>query len=271
MIDVNSLKAMLEKSNASNIYEVYVPSMKKNLNFKSMTAGMRKTLAKYALSDSKSNFSDFQLAKLSLIKTLCIDPINEKKITEIDFISLLSDIRRNNMLEDFKLNITCGECKKQFTYVLDFDKIMENCKNLGEIKEEFEIFDKKLNKKIRFCISDPYVIDLISLALYLEDIGAQGKDVDSEKLLIYPLVSIRHVFIEGEPVIGFEELDFAERLKVLEMFDDPIMYGPGSLTEAILEKFMVFEKINTVFDKVCCMSCGKELKGILSSDDFFTI
>lgn len=263
--------SMLEKSNASNVYEVYVPSMKRNFNFKSMTAGMRKTLAKYALSDSKTNFSDFQLAKLSLIKTLCIEPIDEKKISEIDFISILSEIRRNNMLEEFKLNITCGECKKSFSYTLNFDKIIENCKAIGQLREEFEIFDKKLNKKVRFLIGDPFVIDLISLALYLEEIESQGKDVDSEKLLIYPLISVKNLFVEGEPVVGYEELDFGKKLKLLEGFDDPIMYGPGSLTETILEKFMIFDKINTVFEKVNCLHCNAELKGIMSSDDFFII
>ena len=263
MLDVKSVMEILNKSNGENLYEVVVPSTKQKVTMQPMTIGMRKTLSKFAMVDTKIEYLDFQLAKIGLVKSLNVSKdLDEYKLTEIDVISLLAQIMNNNLLENIILVITCNKCKTEFKTALEFQKIINICSGI-----EFPVvpYEKEINNiKYKLVLAKPYMIDMLTI----EKAVASNSELNNNDMIINkPLLFVRDIFINDQQV-EFKSID--EKLEVIENLPGKLVSGKNDIYEKILESFPTYASESVdLFTVPNCPKCNQLLGGTVTSDNFF--
>jgi len=255
---INDVVSLFEKSYSEHIYNVYIPSLKKEFAFKGTNVGLRKSIAKSIIS---LNDTDYQITKLGLIKTLCIDnSFSIDSITEIDFISILAQIRNNNVSEPLSLSIKCSKCSGNFNYDLNFNNIIENC-NKYVFNNITKIYNKDI--KIEFDIKSPKIIDIIKLKKYTDDNNIVSANYDLLKYFLY----INDIKINDECVENFSKLDITDKLKLFDNIPDDIIYdNKESLVNTIKDNF---SDINNIYDSITCPLCKKNMERVITHDTFF--
>lgn len=265
---VSDVKKLIDDSNGKNLINIYIPSIKKEYSFKPITIGMRKTLSKYSIT-SEENPTEFQIAKLGLIKSLCVEDINENYITEIDFICILASLRAANIMEGLNINLHCNTCNTEFQHIINFEKIIENCNKYSFKNEEF-IF-KIEDSTYKFILSEPSIIDILTLDKTLDEKIENKKDRDIVRALNTPHLFIKRIYKDNELIDDYLDMNILDRINFIDnSFDDEILFGEKGLIILVQEKFKVREIIE-LYDKVICPGCKTDLGGVVNSDSFFTI
>lgn len=263
---ISDVKKLLDESNGKNLIKINIPSLKKEYSFKPITIGMRKTLSKYSIT-SEENPIDFQIAKLGLIKSLCVEDINENYITEVDFICILASLRAANIMDNLAIKLHCNNCSNEFQHNINFDTIINNCNNYKFKTEEFSF--KIENNIYKFILSEPSVIDILTLDKYIED--QIKSNINIVRALNTPYLFIKQIYKDNEIIEDYLEKSILERIQFIDdSFDDEILFGEKGLLEVVQEKFKVKEIID-IYDKVICPGCNSDLGGVVNSDSFFTI
>ena len=263
---VNDVKQLLEESNGKNLIEITIPSLKSVYHFKPITIGMRKTLSKFAISSEENN-TDFQIAKLGLIKSLCVENINENNITEIDFICILASLRAANIMDNLNIKIHCNSCETEFNHGLNFNTIIDNCISYQDTKQDF-IF-KIEDSQYKFILSEPSVIDEITLDKYIDQLEIDNKEVvrSLNKAYLY----IKSIYKDDELVDDYMDMNILERIQFLDnSFDDEVFFGENGLLNTIQTNFDR-KRIIDLYGDIICPGCNKNLGGVINSDNFFTI
>lgn len=263
---VNDVKKLLDESNSMNLISILIPSLKKEFKFKPITIGMRKTLSKFAIS-AESNIADFQIAKLGLIKSLCIENINENLLTEVDFICILASLRDANIMDDLKVKIHCNSCGNEFNHTINFNTIIDNCNNYKFLFHQFCFNTNNINYK--FVLSNPSTIDEITLDKYIEQLNVDNKEII--RALNKSYLYIKEIYRETELIEDYMDMNILQRIQFLdESFDDEVFFGENGLLNTTQNIFNR-EKIVQLYGNVICPGCNKDLGGIIDSDNFFTI
>ena len=260
---------VLSENNANSLFEAKIHSTGKVYQFRPMTVGMRKSLAKFSIggNESKDELVKFQTAKMAMLKTLCTDTLDEKTVTEVDFISLLAAVRSNSSIDELTLNMTCGTetCKKQFTYKIDFDSIINKCSEF-KFKTLEPVFYDKANRSYKLILSYPSALDEVMM-------NAQSDSMEPAIYkLTYPYIYVRQIFINGNEIENFAGRSLTERIALIDKLPDEILYNASAtnLYKTVYEEFNTDGIVN-VYGELKCPGCGNNLEGVVTSDNFFTI
>lgn len=268
----NELLKLLKAEAGESPQKIYIPSMKKEMSFKPLTAGMQKTISRVAIEDTSFSMGDYRLTQLSCLKALCLENFEEQKITDIDFLCALASLRVYNKLEPLALTLNC-ECGQKVSFNLNCEYVIEQLRNYTSEKLTFQ------KKHFMFELGDPYILDVINFEVLDEMIQKDEKlsqSMDSNKMRIvnYPIQFIKNIFVgpDQEPIDNYSELKFNEKIELLDNFPSGIIYGEGeTLVKFILEKFNP-DRLNKFFQKIYCPFCKKDNKeGALSTANFFII
>ena len=92
MNDINNVLSVLDAINKENTFSFYVPSLKRDVKFKSITTGQQKTLLKAAV-DNPIFQTRFILAAYSIINENCVERDILSSITTVDSLSILLQYR----------------------------------------------------------------------------------------------------------------------------------------------------------------------------------
>ena len=265
---------LVSESNGSHVYEVFIPSLKKELTFKPITTGQQKTLSKFSMDAKEFNFK-YELLKLSLFDNLLVgeDGLSSSCLTEIDLISLLAGLRLNNMSDPLEIEMYCGSCTHKFNYAIDFEKIIETCK-----KYEFPLFDFSFDANdihYDLVIADPTYKNLIELDEYIRQMAIEMKmdeeDITDFRAFNKPATFIKTVSINGNIVEGFSDAGFIDKLKFYNMLPPKITFGgKKSILNLILDEFDLSASDN-MMGKINCPNCKHEMEDVLTNDNFFII
>lgn len=267
-IKMSEIMAVLEKVNAENLYVVKVPGTGQELSFRPLTVGMRKSLAKFALGDmSDSSMNEFQMAKMAMLKSLSVTNFDENDITEIDFISMLAQVRNSNSIEDLTLNITCmnNSCGKRFAHVVNLDDIVDRCSKFDFLQKKVEVVDKH-NVKYVFTLGYPSMMDVLAMRKF-------GETTDPEIYrLTYPYIYLKMISVDGNDIDDFRQSDIHRRIAVIEGLNDSVLYkgGDNSVYRMVYEKFGD-DNVFKVYGDVRCPFCQYEMGGVVTTDSFFII
>ena len=259
---------VLSEKNASALFGAEIPSTKERVSFRPMTVGMRKTLAKFAIGDdTPEEMIKFQTAKMALLKTLCISGLDDRKLTEIDFISLLACVRNNSSIDDLILNMTCGnaECKKEFTYNVDFEGIIDRCSKF-EFKKSEHVFKDRQGTSYRIVLEYPSAMDAVAISDMVVDMGPE------EFKLTYPYIFVKSIFIEDDEIEDFAGQSLAKRIEIVDGLPGEILYNvsENNLYKVVYDDFGA-DNIMNLYGELKCPGCGKDMEGVVTSDNFFTI
>jgi hypothetical protein len=277
-MNLESALQLLNESNGTHSYEIYIPSVGKNLMFKPITTGQQKTISKFSIgtkTDVKFNFN-YEMLKLGLFDTLVIgDEISSDQLTEIDIIAFFAGVRVNNISDPLEIKFTCGKCGTTFDKAIDMEKIIERCKNYkaAEFDFSFTVDDNKYN----LGIAEPTYKNLLELEEYLiqmkETMDYNVDEIVELRAFTKPSVYIKTVNINGMEIDSFSSAGFVEKLTLYNSLPPKITFnGKDSILNLILRDFDLEATQNMMGDVECTNEiCKEKLEGVLTNDSFFII
>ena len=283
---IEDVRKIIEGSTGNSLVRVTVPSTGKQMLFKPMTVGMKKSVAKFSLNDSSDEAGvEFQIAKLALIQALCPE-IDVDTLTDVDFIAILCNIRMNSSMEPLKLSIKCDakvadgvdgngkhktkKCGEAFEHSVNFASIIDNC-----MKFEFKQVEKvvKIDDAITITmtLTNPRIKDILELEKYLltvDDETARLRD----RIIHSPYLHITGLKVNGENVEDFTTHGLFERIDVLDGLGSAAMFDGKDGSSVFNEIRGMFSPDDyRIFEEVKCPKCGNTREGVFSTDSFFTI
>ena len=260
---IDEIRKALEDLGGKNLFTVTTPQSKVTFSFKSMTVGLRKSMSKFAVGDSGN---DFKIAQMGLLKTLCAGEFNEESLSEIDFIYLLSELRRWNYSDKLTVSIRCGKCKEKFNHELDFNRIIDKCFEYQAVAAEFEIKDK-VGITYRFLLGEPSMMDIMSYRKFTE------KEDSTTSALTLPYLYIRNIAINGQVVVDYASKPLVDRMAFVESLPGEVVYAEdNNLIDHIFNQFGDrTNKVNDIYGVLKCPSCKMDLGGVVNTDSFFIV
>ncbi len=272
-MNIETAKELLRKSNGAGMYDVWIPSLKKAVQFKHMTAGQRKSVSKISM-EYEGNATRYQFAKLALIDELSLDPtLKAEALTDADFVCVTAALRRNNVLTPLQLKSTCSKCDKPFTFDVDFDDMDRRARAYEQ--KVFSVSKSVGGVDFSMVVSDPLatsVIEFGQVTLEASKHGDASDDYARFQLLNYPLQFVKELSMNGELVEGFETMGFFDRVQFFDEFvpGDVTLDEKDGLAVKVYESFLP-DRLDTLFQDVSCPHCGDKKEGLVTADSFFTI
>ena len=276
-MNLDAARELLKKTNGIGTYEVFIPTLKKTIPFLQMTTGQRKTISKLAI-EYGIDMLEYQFIKLGVIAELCLDKtINVETLSDIDFLSILSSIRKNNVLTPLELSFKCEKCQKDNKFTVDFSSIEDKCKSF----ETKNILISTISNgiKVSMILSDPSILSVLSYNQFLiklldlkKDTETLETDLNHHQLLNYPIQFIKDILINDEIIDDFKTMNFFEKVKFLDesIPSDLIFNEKDGLVVTAYGNFKE-NRLDSVFQEVKCEQCGDIKEGAISLDSFFII
>ena len=269
-MELSIIKQLLNANNGQHIYKIYIPSLKKEMSFKLMNTGQIKSISKLAMDESTL---EFKLSQLGIIQELCLDEsFNIEKITDVDFISILTGLRINNVLEDLKLTVTCGVCEEKFNNTVNMGNIIKKC--IEYVPKHFTL-EKEVNGiKFKIEYGDAFYANHINVENVMNSVTVNENIDDNEKVktnfTIYPMQFIKEIYINNTN-IEFNKLNMEEMLDVIDEFPPYVLFGEDGLLKTVT-KNIEKDKIDNFFEKIECPKCKNLIMGGLDDfENFFTL
>lgn len=250
-MDYNSVQQALQEKYSTNLTDIYVPSMKKKLDFKSITVGEQKSLTKMIIDSDDNDYKMYQII-LGLIKNNCVtDGFDISKLLEIDRIKILIELYQSNFYLD-DANLTCENCNTINVVKTDYSKIIKILDNMDITPVDFVIGD------ITFTIAYPSVVRMSDY--YKNMVGSTELGLDIYDVFISRLQT-------DDIDITFDTITEVERQELLNIIPQEVFYGSDGLIAKVEEH--VTDIFKTLTDDVLCTKCGHELSGGITIRDFF--
>lgn len=273
---LEDLLKVMARANEVFAYEVFVPSLNKNVMFREMNTSQQKRVVK-AVIDSPVYNTEFIFTLRQIMKENCVDPnIDIDSLTLIDklFISLkMRAISIGNQVEwTFKCSKCDAELKRGIGLVDLIEKNKDHIPELGapkfsDDKQVYTVYcsvptigtEYKLEDELRKNVKDIEIKDFAELRKTVGDafIGELAKYINQ--------IDVKQDE-DSQVRIPLNDLTFRERIALIEKL-------PRKLTEKIVDYInkttVAVEKI-TLFD-FTCDKCGAIIReGLKIDSSFFT-
>jgi hypothetical protein len=266
---INDILNIINKTNEQFAFDVWVPSLNKDVPFREITTGQQKTIVK-TIVDSPTMNSNFITVTNNIIKNNCADPeIAVDNLTIIDKLFILMKMRA--VCIDKNLEIEKGKS------IIDLDGVIESAKKNINIPNPMSISNDvykiyigiptiKNEKLIEEDLHDrtkDTLASLTSTTNSMAQLGALISDTYTSEIVKY--VEMVEILNNNEPIcINFNDVKISDRIKIIETI--PVM-----LVNKIIE-FIQRVKVET--DKILTVKIinGTEVKEEVVSIDtgFFT-
>lgn len=276
--DLKSILSMINRAAETFAFEVYIPSLCRNVMFREITTSQQKRLIK-AIIDSPAYQTEFIFAFYQIIKENCTEDLDLAKLTILDKLSIALSLRCMSIGTSLDLKFTFPATKKQDTIIPEHDIVRRiNLKDLldiilKDIKVEpitikddrgvFEVFCDLPTIQEEFNLENEMhknnSIEIKSESELRETVG----DVFINIIVKY----IKNIKIkENDKIIEIDlkSLSFKERLAILGQI-------PTKVSKQVVE---YINKVTKEFDKVVLFKAeenGTEIEQRLKIDSsFFT-
>ena len=261
---ISDAKNILSENKGKHLYDVIIPSTGSKIPFKPMTVGHHKSIAKMAIND-ESNFDKFLCA---LILELSNEQVDLSKITELDKMAILYQIKQHNSTEVLKISLTCPEpkCNTDFMVVPADSDVIKTDITLNYIKKlnvdgiDFEIE-----------IGMPSVEDNMHYADFCDvraDKFEEGDEESLTKLGIFIasyemyLMCVRSIKIDGQDIEDFVTSTIEDRILFIEHLSE------GLIVVKEISDFMN-DKHKEYGYHVSCPKCKYKFDNLFTPESFF--
>jgi len=273
-MNVKEAIQLLNESKGMHVYDVFIPSVQKEISFKPITTGQQKTLSKFSMNANTFNL-DYEFMKLALFDELKIsnEPITSNDLTELDMVCFLAGIRLNNIMEPLEIICKCGECDNKFEFKIDLDTVIQKCKGLDQ--KEFLIKTTIDDIRYELTIKYPTYKSLIELEEYInllsKELSYNEDQTIESRLFLKPAFFIYDLKINEVEVENFNTLDFLSKIEMYNELPPTLtILGENSILNLLLTKFNL-QETSSILNIIKCPKCKHELEGVLSNDSFFII
>ncbi len=280
------------ESNSAELEKIYIPSKDREYEFRALTTGDQRMLAK-----SSASMDDYNadLIRFGLFDKMLIPGDNHmvgmskqlvsSELTVVDMISFMASLKLqfgNSVEHQIECPVCDDENERPGIGVrrLNLQTIIDNCKDFEDQRCSVEMEYKKV--KYKFILGESSWFDVVILREAIKGTASGGlvstlANFAFNNTCLY----IKDMFIDGEQVTTDDNKPFC-KMSVpdrVSLFDNlpPMITIDEKNKESLLS--IVYDKFNTrhiqekIFgiDPVKCPKCGAELGDVLSYDTFFTL
>ena len=275
----SDVEKMLNTTKQEVYNKIFIPSAGRDLLFHNISTGSAKTLARLGL---YSTFDlDNEILKLNLFDNLLVEGQGDvpaaDNLLQIDYLSFIIGIRKM-LKNDLSFNCTCQNCDKQFTDKVNLDSHFSQL--IYEFKPENYFFEKiDENDRIwRFELSNYNMRNYLYFRYMVETLkeyDPQNPDLTNENKFIKPILYIKNIWIDEEPIEDWGDKILTNKLKFFNSIPASITINNLS-NEMYLSKFIeehfIEERLQSAIDdlKVVCPYCKETYNNVYTFEDFFT-
>lgn len=276
-MNLSNFKKFLEIGNGDTTTNIYLPSIKRFVPFKSLTVADVKTIARLDL------FSIFdinnELIKLSLFDKLILEDkdscgVSSENITRVDYLSFLIGIRQlldNNI----SFTLTCENCKEQFSFQIDIEQAFYPL--IQKFQRKNIIFEKTdfNNHKWKFELNSYTMKDYLYYRYYIEEIKQIENENFRNDILSKPLLYITKIYRDDEEIDDWKDQTLVEKFEFFNSLPSEIILNtkisdPNDyLITFILNNFdeeLIEQEVNKF--PALCEHCGHSFSNVFSFEDF---
>jgi len=252
-MDYNNVAKALQQKYSTNVSSIYVPSLGRSVDFRSVTVGEQKTITKIMLDSGGNQYKIYQ-GLVGLIKNTCLDEsFDISMMNELDRIKILVEMYRSNFFNE-DVSIKCDKCSTVNTYKIDFDAMIKKIEEVDVSPITETIGD------VSFTIEYP---NIVRMGKFYKDV-ASGSGVSEEQDIYDQFIS--SVSFDGIE-INMLEFTAREANNIICMIPQEVLYGDGGVVEIIKNRLLyIFESLTEDFR---CPKCNEVVAGGVSVHDFF--
>lgn len=274
--NVSDIIKLLNKANETFVYEVYVPSLKKNVMFRQLNTSQQKRLIK-AIIDSPAYNTEFIFTLKKIIEENCAEKVDINEFTILDKMIIAIKMRANSIDNMLELTFELPKEKDQ----KESTKIVRtiNLNDLVELKlqtiaiEPITIVDENaiytLNCSLPTIYDEYKLEDELRKSVTSIEIKNENElrttigEVFTNELVKY----IKKITLKNDDKvieIDLKSVDFGDRLQIIEKL-------PSHVTKKVIDYISTVQK---EFDKILLFKDkinGKDFEQRLKIDaSFFT-
>ena len=214
MQNINDILKMLDTINADKAVEIYVPSLKRVVKFKSINTGQQKNLIKAAI-DNPIFQTRLVYATYEIISENCLEKDVAKTLTYIDGISILMQLRLHSYGANYLATI------QEEVYTMNISSILDNSKAV-----EFPGLETFTDSVYTINVNIPTIFEH-----YENEKQMRGKKVTNEAETVNAVEVVGDAFIaeiskyikeitvntgDSQVVLNYKNLNYEQRYQVLD-------------------------------------------------------
>lgn len=247
--DINSIINIIERSSESYSTPVYIPSLKKEVNFREISTAQHKRILKSTIDDPVYN-SLFIKTMYSIIKENCVGDVDFNKLTIIDKMFIILHLRSVSIGDTISVELQ-SKNDESSTYKSDF-KITNVIKNAKKVVKNIEPETLEIGPyKIHCSVPNILTECKIEEELRNDEIGDMNTAEDIRETFAEKFISEICKFINKIEIVkdeavdvNLEEYSFKDRITLIEKL-------PSNVAEAVV-KYM--GKVNSEIEKVTILN-----------------
>jgi len=270
--NISDILKIVSRANESFVYEIFVPSLDRNVGFREINTSQQKRLLK-AVIDSPAYNTEFIIALRNIIKENCIEDLNPDDFDILDKLIIAMTMRSISISNDFDLQFKVPDSEESITRRISIKDLVDDAiakidikpTTINDDRGTFEILcglptiadEFKLENELR---KNTKSIEITNEAQLRETVG---EVFTNEIVKFIKQVNIKN---ENDEIIEFnlKNLKFKDRISILEQL-------PAKVNNKIIE---YITSVNKEFEKVLLFSeevNGKKIEQRLKIDSsFFT-
>lgn len=225
MQNINDFIAILNTLSEKNSFEVYIPSLGKNILFKPLTTGQQR-LFYLCVSDNMLFNTKFVLTTFQIIEENCLEKVYIKKFTVLDRISILLALRKNALGSEMLVE------KENVQYTVNFESSFEYIKTA--VLPENKTIEAK---GIKLLLHTPLLIDQYGIEKELRENTNKQTTVDEllkESILNEACKYVDEIILEDVEV-DYKSLSYKDRITLIEKLPVEFMYEIQNYAESVVD------------------------------------
>lgn len=207
MANINEILAALNTYTESNAYDVFIPSLKRNVKFKPLTGKQQKAFYD-CFADNIVFRTKFVILSYNTIKENCLEPNLVDSFNVIDRSAILLTIRKNALGSEFIL------VKDDKQYMVNIDDCLLNATKIETPQPK-----TVTTQNLEFTLAVPTILDQYNIEKQLRE-NSTETTVPMTRLVKDVLFSeaskfIKEIYLNKTP-FNFSQLSYADRITVVE-------------------------------------------------------
>jgi len=270
----NEAIKILQDNHANNIYDIYVPSLKKSFPWRYMTVAEQITLAKMSIDN---NHVSYYKGLMALIMTTYAGENFEKDIgidnlTEIDKMAILAKIKGNSTTKDNTRKIKCPECDESFDLKIKYDKIAKDIVDNINL-ESVEHIQNIKGVNYKFILSWPKMKANLDIYKWIDKKTKDASEDNQTELIVDGVYTeivniVSNVYINDDKIDDYESLSIDDKYLLFKSLPSSLVdeSDDNSLVMCISKNFN--DSLNKIYN-ISCPACKKKLKYFIDPENFF--
>jgi hypothetical protein len=230
MNDINSVFSVLDAINKENTISLYVPSLKREVKFKSITTGQQKLILKAAV-DNPIFQSRFVAAAYSIITENCTEKEILNQLTTIDSLSILLQYRINGYGTEYSTELDGVE------YKINLATFKERVLQINIPESTVFTLDSFIIKVGAPTLFEQYQLERELREKRTEDTTINESLGEAFMGEVSKFIKEISIVIDGKPQdINYKNLTFGKKYQVLEKLPASVVRGIITYLEDVAEQ-----------------------------------